>query len=304
MADPTPLPHHTVAVYAFDDDTRAARKLAAALDTPCVAVNRHRFPDGESLVAIPESAATAILYRPLNDPNAKLVECLLAADAFRENKCTKCVLAAPYLGYMRQDIAFHAGEAVSQKVLGSVLSPAFDAFVTVEPHLHRTASLDQVFAGKPSYALTAGTLMGDAIRRRFGNQSLTIIGPDEESAPLTQSVADAANADWTVGTKVRHGDRNVELTLPDDAVLTDRTAIIVDDVISSGTTIIASVDAALTRGATAVHAYATHALCTGEDAKKMTDAGLKDITSCDGVIHPSNGIALAPLLARGVRQCL
>ncbi len=79
--------------------------------------------------------------RSLDRPNDKLIELLLAAEAARELGARHLTLVAPYLCYMRQDAAFRPGEAVSQRIDGRFLARSFDAVVTVDPHLHRTARL-------------------------------------------------------------------------------------------------------------------------------------------------------------------
>ena len=108
-------------VFAFSVRA-AAERLAQALGVPCRTVTVHRFPDGESLVRVEPSPETAFLYRSLDHPNDKLVELLLAVSALRANGAAKVVLIAPYLAYMRQDIAFHDGEAISQRVVGKLLA--------------------------------------------------------------------------------------------------------------------------------------------------------------------------------------
>jgi ribose-phosphate pyrophosphokinase len=108
----------------------------------------HRFPDRESLVRVwGQAGAPAIVMRSLDDPNAKLVEVLLAADALRRAGASRVTLVAPYLAYKRQDRVFQAGEPISQRVVGELLARAFVRGVTVEAHLHRVASLAEVVPG-------------------------------------------------------------------------------------------------------------------------------------------------------------
>ena len=304
MANETGLQKRKVCVFAFDEDKGAAQRFAGLLGVPLSIIERRSFPDGESLTRLSDYAETAIVFRPLHDPNTKLIEIVLAASALADGGSTQRILVAPYLGYMRQDIAFHPGEAVSQRVIGALLGDAFEAFVTADPHLHRTPLLETVFGGKPTVSVSAARLIGEAVASRFLDGNTIVIGPDEESTPLTKAAAASAKTPWTVGTKVRHGDRAVELVLPEDAPIAGRNAIIVDDVISSGTTIIACTETSLKRGAIAVHAYATHALCSSQDLDAMTKAGVTSIVSCDSVSHATNGIALAPLLAEAVRPWL
>ncbi len=103
----------------------------------------HHFPDGESLIRLPPSLPEhVIVCRSLNQPNDKLIELLLCATTARELGAKRLTLVAPYLSYMRQDIANQPGEAVSQRIVGKLLAELFDDVLTVDPHLHRISSLD------------------------------------------------------------------------------------------------------------------------------------------------------------------
>ena len=125
-------------ILCFDDYEIQSRKLATALDIPCHIIQRHRFPDGESKLTLPDKLSQHVLIcRSLDQPNEKLVELLLAAKTARELGARKLTLIAPYLCYMRQDIAFHPGEAISQPIIGNFLAGLFDNVITVDPHLHR-----------------------------------------------------------------------------------------------------------------------------------------------------------------------
>jgi hypothetical protein len=143
----------------FDDEAAPAQRLADASGLPAQAIERHRFPDGELKLRLPVDAAgrlppNAVLLRSLHQPNEKLVELLLAARTARTLGVQHLTLVAPYLAYMRQDIAFHHGEAVSQQVVGGFLAGLFDAVITVDPHLHRIERLEQAIAVPQAIALS------------------------------------------------------------------------------------------------------------------------------------------------------
>src|SRR3569623_1751118 len=121
---------------------------------------------------------------------------------------------------MRQDKAFHLGEAVSQRVIGGLLAQAFDGVVAVDPHLHRTPRLSQVLAGKPALALSAGPAVAAYLRDNAWAQTALLIGPDEESGPIVRRIATALGRPWAVCRKVREADRSVRLALPEDQPLT------------------------------------------------------------------------------------
>ena len=104
-------------------------------------------------MTVGETASTAILYVPLDQPNEKIVSVLFATEALRRNGAERVVLVAPYLCYMRQDAAFQEGEAISQRVIGHLFAGIFDRIVTVDAHLHRTAKLLKCFSEHPGRQL-------------------------------------------------------------------------------------------------------------------------------------------------------
>ena len=137
-------------LLGFSDYESQGRRLADALGMPFALVAIHRFPDGESKVTLPSPLPErVVLCRSLDAPNDKLIELMLCAETARAMGAKRVALVAPYLCYMRQDIAFHPGEAVSQKIVGKFLAGLFDAVITVDPHLHRIAR--QFVLSNPNY---------------------------------------------------------------------------------------------------------------------------------------------------------
>src|SRR6478672_6773604 len=128
-------------IQSLPSGLEQAKRLARRLDVPVREIEVHEFPDGEMRVTVSPGIPATIIYAPLDHPNDKLLAILLAAEALRRNGARRLVLAAPYLCYMRQDAAFRAGEAISQKVVGTLLANAVDRIVTVDAHLHRTPDI-------------------------------------------------------------------------------------------------------------------------------------------------------------------
>ncbi|SMH39896.1 ribose-phosphate diphosphokinase [Azospirillum agricola] len=288
-------------VYGFPESAQAARELGEALGIPCHIAELHRFPDGESLVRLPQPVERAIVYRSLDQPNDKLVELTLAASVLRRQGATELCLVAPYMAYMRQDAIFRPGEPVSQTVIGDWLGRCFDRFVCVEPHLHRTHTLDEVFVGCPSRALTGAGPIAERLRAEGVPADAVIVGPDEEAAPLVEAVAGPLGLAGVVGRKERRGDRDVTVVLPADAPLAGRPAVIVDDVISSGETIFSCARAARGLGAASLRVFGVHALFGEAVAARFQAEGLGLPLSCDGVPHPTNALPLAGLIAEAIR---
>lgn len=290
------------AVHHFDRDAAPARRLAQALDLSARGIAQRRFPDGESLVQVEPGggAETALLYCPLDDPDARIMPLLLAASALRDQGAARLVLVAPYLGYMRQDCAFAPGQAVSQRVIGGLIAQAFDGLVTVDPHLHRTASLDAVVPGIAAIGLSAAPAIAGAIAA-MAKPDTVLVGPDAESRPWVQSVAGPAGLDMIVAAKLRRGDRAVEITIAEADKVAGRPALLIDDVISSGTTLIACARALRAAGATSIGAVASHCLASEADLAALAAAGIAPVLACDSVPGPVATIPLAPVLAAAIR---
>jgi ribose-phosphate pyrophosphokinase len=289
-------------VLGFEDSAAPAAALARSLGAAYETIEVHYFPDSECRVRIHGRARTPVVYRPLHVPNSKLIEILLAASALRDAGAADICLVAPYLPYMRQDIAFRPGEAISQKVVGGLLANAFDRFVAVDPHLHRTSRLSDVFGGKPALALSGASAMVAHLRARTFPAGTLVLGPDEESAPLIGAVAKTLGLSAAVAAKIRAGDREVAITLPPGLDVSQRSVIIVDDMITSGTTIATLARVLRDRGAASVEAYATHALFDDGAAKALSAAGVRRVVSCDGIPHPSNDMPLAGLIIEGLKS--
>lgn len=289
-------------LIGFPDGGDLAERLAGTLGMPFRQASLHRFPDGESLVRLDASPRRAVIVRSLDQPNSKLVELQFLAAALRERGAERIDLVAPYLAYMRQDLEFNPGEVVSQRIMGRWLSGLFDSVVTVEPHLHRTHDLTEVFPGRQALALTAGPLAGEWARGLGADEGWTVLGPDEEAADLVASVARAGGMAGLCGRKERRGDRDVTVTLPPGTDLSGRTVLLVDDVVSSGGTLLDVARVAKEHGAARLLACAIHAVFPEEMMTTFRAAGIEQVISADGIPHPTNAIPLTGLLADAVRS--
>lgn len=301
----------------FKDQAQAALNLARASGLGAAEVACHRFPDGELRLTLPfaepgtpgaaPTPDTVVLYRSLHDPNEKLLEVLLLASQARAWGVRRLVLVAPYLAYMRQDTSFHAGEVISQRQVGRLLALDFDTLITVDPHLHRIERLDQAVNVRQALALSAAPVLArhvaDALRSECPAGELVLMGPDSESAPWTAAAAAELGCAHGVCSKARHGDRDVQIELPDVSVK-DRRVVLLDDIASSGRTLAAAAQGLLRCGAASVDVAVTHALLAHDAMDVIRGAGIRHFWSSDSVSHASNVVRLAPLIAPALLSAL
>ena len=285
----------SVVIQGLPSSSRDAAGLAARLGVAFHEIAIHAFPDGEIRVTAGPASTTTVIYASLDRPNDKLIALLFAADALRRGGAKRLVLVAPYLCYMRQDTAFHEGEAISQKVIGSLLARCIDRVVTVDAHLHRTPEITAVFPGIQSDNLSAMPAISETLRKTGLDPATIVVGPDAESLPWVSGLAGRLGLSYAVARKTRRGDRSVAIEFHDTARIAGHPVLIIDDVVSSGGTLIACAKALTAAGVTAIDAVATHALFPEAAYSEMVSAGIRSIRSTQSVAHFTNAIALDEL---------
>jgi len=289
-------------MLGFPDYRLQASKLAETLQLDYRQIEVHHFPDGESKLKLPASLPRQlVICQTLDRPNRKLVELLLAAGAARELGVERLVLVAPYLCYMRQDKAFRPGEAISQQIVGAFLAQHFDAVITVDAHLHRIDRLSQAIPLPLALNLSAAETMGRFLRGKYENPLL--LGPDAESEQWVASIAALGPFDYRIAQKLRSGDREVEINLP-DGDYGGRDIVLVDDVASTGKTLERAALQLQRRKVRSIDVLVTHALFVEDACERLAQAGVDNIWSCDSIPHPSNCLSLAPVLAAGLREAI
>jgi ribose-phosphate pyrophosphokinase len=286
-------------IVALPGAAALAAELAARLRCDWSELALHRFPDGESLVRldVPVQGRCVVLAGSLHHPDDKTLPLLFAADAARELGASQVGLVAPYLAYMRQDRRFQPGEAITSRSYARLLSSSLDFLITVDPHLHRWLSLDAIYPIR-TRAVAAAPLIGRWLRRHVPQPLL--IGPDEESEQWVAAVAGLADAPWTVMTKQRHGDREVDVRMANRGPWAGRTPVLLDDIVSTGNTLLAATQALRKAGLPQPLCIVVHALFEPDALWRLLDAGVTRVVSCDSIPHASNAIELGPLLAKAV----
>ena len=287
----------------FEEEHAAAMRLSAAIGLMPMLLVRHRFPDGEIKLRVPDPLLSGrlVVLRTLDQPNETLIELLLVAQTARALGATHLTLVAPYLAYMRQDMAFTPGEAISQRIVGRFLASLFDAVITVDPHLHRVATLQEAVPVARAIVLTGAQTLADLIAQR--RRQPLLVGPDSESEQWVAVAAARHGFEYAVCSKVRRGDRSVEVVLPPVPVA-GRAVVILDDVASTGHTVAAAARLLRAAGAASIDVAVTHALFAPDALPLIRQAGVGEVWSTDCIVHSTNAVSMAPLLAKALETIL
>lgn len=289
--------------FSLTDALPVGQALATTLGIAHGALEVHRFPDGETSVRLDADCAgrSVVLVGAGRDPDPAALPLWFAAHAARDMGAARVGLVTPYLPYMRQDARFRPGEAVSARAYARFLSGCFDWVATVDPHLHRIRSLGEIFT-IPALCVSSAPAIAQWIGARVADP--VIVGPDTESAQWVEQVARTLGAPWTVLAKTRRGDREVSVHVPDGDIFHGRSPVIVDDIASSGRTLVEAARALRGLGCAPATCVVVHALIAAEAEAALRDAGVQRLVSTNTIAHPSNAIDVVPALAAAVGAAL
>ncbi len=275
-----------------------ARKLSARYSPLTIS----SFPDGDLYLrynTAVKGKTVIIVHSFQPQPNDSFLRVLFAAETAKDLGARKVILVAPYLAYIRQDKRFHPGEAVSSKILGKQLSKCLDKIISIDPHLHRYRSLKEIFS-VPGAALTANDLIVKYIQKHFPRAVL--VGPDWESSQWAGAIARTVGTESTIFEKTRYHSRKVRVKMSRPIPLKGKQVVLVDDIISTGYTLIEAAREAYRHQAKEVVAIAVHGIFAEGAEKKLQQAGIHKIITTNTIEHPTNRIDIAPLLLQELRK--
>jgi ribose-phosphate pyrophosphokinase len=236
----------------------------------------------------------------LVNPDARYLPLVFLVETLRELGAASVGLVVPYLCYMRQDIRFQDGEAITSKIFAKALSQHVDWLVTVDPHLHRYHSLDEIYS-IPSRVVHGAPLLAQWLKQQG---KLLLVGPDAESEQWVSSIAEVSGHPFVVGSKERKGDRNVVVTLPDLTVYKGYTAVIIDDVISTGQTLLKCINALKEQGIEQISCAAVHGIFADNSDELLMANGLSQLMTTNSIPHASNIVDLSTILTAPIKECL
>ena len=280
-----------------------ATKLGARLGTAVITPEVRWFPDGEIYVRIDEDLGghDAVIVGSLYPAPAEkfLLTSFLAATA-RELGARRVGLVAPYLAFMRQDVQFKPGEGVTSKYFGALVSGAVDWMVTVDPHLHRRESLEEIYAIPTQIARAAPEIarwVAAEVERPI------LVGPDAESVQWVSAVAEACGAPFVILEKTRRGDRDVSVSAS-TREWNGHTPVLIDDIVSTGRTLVEATRSLRAAGSGPPVCIAIHAVFADSVEGELVSAGASGIVTCNTITHASNRICVADPIAAAARAYL
>ena len=256
-----------------------ASKIAKKLKASYSELKVKKFPDGEISIRLMSNVRgkTVVFVQSFYDNiDDLIVEILFAADTAQELGAKKIILAAPYFPYFRQDKRFKSGQCISIEIMARLIDKYFDKVIIVDPHLHREKDLSHLFNIK-HHKLTSNHYIGRYIKKNFRNP--LIVGPDWESYKWAKRVADEIGCEYVIMEKKRIPGREVKVSLNKPVDLRNKNVIRVDDIISTGNTIIEAAKNFKKMGAKKFNCIAVHGIFVEKALEKLRKANVKVVTT-------------------------
>ena len=287
-------------VFALPGNEMLANNIAIAIQADLGDIEIRNFPDGETYVRILTRVEDrdVVVVCTLHQPDAKLLPLLFLCNLLKDLKVKSICLVAPYLAYMRQDKQFNQGEAVTSEYFARLLSSLVDRLITIDPHLHRRISMKEIYS-IPCEVLHANGLISQWVKKNIPDALL--IGPDSESEQWVSEVAKNAGVPFIVLQKIRHGDRNVDVSVPNIEKYKDCTPVLVDDIISTARTMIETVKHLKKAGMKPPVCIGIHPVFAENAYLALVNSGIGKVITCNTILHESNGIDISELVSSVIK---
>lgn len=281
-----------------------ASKVAQELGLRASGLEIRRFPDGEKYLRVLDNVKNenvAVVQSIHHTPDELLFEYLLLVDTLKDLGAKKVIAFIPYFAYARQDERFKPGEALSFRTVSKLMeSVGTDEIYTIDMHQHRVLKPSEVFR-IPSHNLSAMPLLADYVKKTGSLQKPLVIGPDAEAEQWAKLAAEQLSTEYDVFEKKRLGDNQVEIR-PRKSNAKGRDILVVDDIISTGGTIVETTKILVEQGANKIAVACTHPILTNGALQKIRAAGVKDIIGTDTVPSEISKVSVAPLIAEQIKK--
>lgn len=246
-----------VLIAAFPEVSEIGKKVARSLKAEYTEISAKDFPDSEYHLILKENPKnkTVIIINSLSkEPDRRIVETILTGGIAKDYQAKKIILVATYLPYMRQDTHFMNYDSFSSKHILEVFSD-FDKIIAIDPHLHRIHNMHTL--SPKAESITVDKIIAEYIKKNFKGD-YEIIGPDEESAQWSARIANMLKKKVVILHKDRLGDAKIK----QKKVKLDKKVnyIIIDDIISTGKTLLGALEMAEKQGAKKLVCIGVHGL--------------------------------------------
>lgn len=276
---------------------KLAAKIAGELNEPLCPLETRKFPDGERYIRIGGDVgeSTVVVQSTGYPQDQNLIELFLILKTLKSMDVENIKVVIPYFGYGRQEKRFKSGEAVSAAVIAELIEAAGASEIfSINLHEDGICNLFNI----PSHNLSAMPLVADYIQEKL--EDPLIVAPDKGALPFAEEIADNLGCQCDHLEKRRISPEKVE-TKTKNLDVKDREAVIIDDIISTGGTIVNASNILRQHGASKVVVSCIHPVLVEDALLKIFAAGVDDVIATDTLNSEVSAISVAPLVAKALK---
>lgn len=303
------LEGENLVIFSGNSNPALARAIACYLEIPLGNALVKNFSNGETRVQIEENVRGAevfVVQPTCGNVNDSLMELLILCDALSRSSAKSITVVVPYYGYSRQEKKTTGREPITAKLVANLITVAgASRVITVDLH----AAAIQGFFDIPVDNLVAMPIVVSYFKHKgIPKEDLVVISPDAGGASRARMFAERLGAGLAIIFKRRPRPEAVELM---DFVgeIEGKTCLIVDDIISTGGTLLTGVEMLMSKGAARVFAATTHGLLAGSAIEAIEKSPIEEVIVTDTVPISQEAqrgkitvLSVAPLLGEAIRR--
>ena len=283
-------------IISDDQNSPLAKKISLNLHAEYKNIELRIFADGESKIRLDNMAKKncIIIHSTYPPTDQHLMQLFMIMYKCKEDGAKDICVVSPYLAYTRQDKVFVNGEIITINLVGKILaSLGITKLITIDSH--KPNALNYSFA---TIDLTAIPSLSSYVKHNLTMNNPIVISPDEGGIERAKKFAELINANSLSLVKTR--DRftgDVSVSLLDQGTLKNCDALIVDDMISTGTSIMKTTELLKKYHIGDVYAICTHALLLDDAKQKLLNAGIKEIISTNSIPNEFAKVDLSSVIS-------
>ncbi|HEY6950579.1 MAG TPA: ribose-phosphate diphosphokinase [Nitrososphaeraceae archaeon] len=283
-------------IISDDQNSPLAKKISLNLHAEYKNIELRIFADGESKIRLDNMAKKncIIIHSTYPPTDQHLMQLFMIMYKCKEDGAKDICVVSPYLAYTRQDKVFVNGEIITINLVGKILaSLGITKLITIDSH--KPHALNYSFA---TIDLTAIPSLSSYVKYNLTMNNPIVISPDEGGIERAKKFAELINANSLSLVKTR--DRftgDVSVSLLDQGTLKNCDALIVDDMISTGTSIMKTTELLKKYHIGDVYAICTHALLLDDAKQKLLNAGIKEVISTNSIPNEFARVDLSSVIS-------
>lgn len=296
-------------LFSLGSNPGLATEIASILDTNLAPIDVRQFADNEIYERIEHTVRGRDVYvvQGISDPvNDNFMKLMIFIDAARRASANTINVVLPYFGYARSDRKARSREPISARLIANILeSQGVKRVITMDLHAEQV----QGFFDIPvDHLISMPTLGHHFYENNLLGDDLVVVAPDHSSVGRARKFAKLLHAEWAVV------DRRTDNVSPHDPYaitgdVTGKRAILVDDIIDTGSSMVLAAEALAAAGVSTIYAVAPHAVLSDNAVKRLESSVIEYILVTNTIEVPENKkfsrlkqVSVAPMFAEAIRR--